>query len=160
MRDLAAVLTEALVVVFAVLFAALAWTRRTDPAALARALLAPVMTGAAYLVSELIKSDWQVDRPCRALATIATCPEAGDWSFPSNHATVAGAAAVAVLWSSRTLGALAVAVALVEVASRVFVGGARRRRGGRAHGGCGPSSRRPTTSRSWPRPPPVARPSS
>lgn len=122
LRDLAAVLTEALVVVFGVLFAVLAWTRRTDPAALARALAAPVVTGAAYLVSELIKSGWQVDRPCREITSIATCPEFGDWSFPSNHATIAGAAAVAILWSSRALGALAVVVALVEAASRVFVG--------------------------------------
>jgi membrane-associated phospholipid phosphatase len=122
LRDLAAVLTEALVVVFVVLFAVLAWTRRTDPSALARALAAPVVVGAAYVLSELIKSDWQVDRPCRALTTIATCPEIGDWSFPSNHATIAGAAAVAVLWSSRALGALAVVVALLEAASRVFVG--------------------------------------
>jgi membrane-associated phospholipid phosphatase len=122
LRELATVLTEALVAVFVVLFAALAWTRRTDPAALARALLAPVVTGVAYVVSELIKSGWQVDRPCREIMSIAACPEFGDWSFPSNHATIAGAAAVAVLWSSRALGALAVVVALMEAASRVFVG--------------------------------------
>lgn len=119
LQTVAAVLTEALVGVFAVMFAVLAWTRRADPV---RALLAPVLTGVAYVVSELTKSAWQVDRPCREIATIAACPEHGDWSFPSNHATVAGAAAVAILWSSRVMDTLAVAAALVEAASRVFVG--------------------------------------
>jgi membrane-associated phospholipid phosphatase len=48
------------------------------------------------------KDLWQVERPCRTLAdvaTIAACPEHGDWSFPSTHATIAGAAAVAIVWS-------------------------------------------------------------
>ena len=122
LRGLAAVLTEALVVVLIAILAVLVWTRRGDREALVRSSLAFVVIGIAYLVSETIKSGWQVDRPCRKIATIVTCPEVGDWSFPSNHATIAGAAAVAVLWSSWVLGTLAVVIALVEGASRVFVG--------------------------------------
>jgi membrane-associated phospholipid phosphatase len=68
----------------------------------------------------------RVDRPCRlvpdAAPPIVPCPEPGDWSFPSNHATVAGAVAVAVLWSSLRLGLLLLPVAVAAAASRVVVG--------------------------------------
>ncbi|HYH31282.1 MAG TPA: phosphatase PAP2 family protein, partial [Pseudonocardia sp.] len=99
--------TEAVIGVFAVLFGVLWWrARRGCAAKVARAVLAPVVTALAWVASEAVKDLWQEDRPCRALgevATIVACPEFGDWSFPSNHATIAGAAAVAVLWSSRLL---------------------------------------------------------
>ncbi len=121
-----AVLTEAVVGVFVLMFVALWWrARRGSAVRAARALLAPVVTVLAHVASEVTKSAWQVDRPCRTLgdvATIAACPEFGDWSFPSNHATFAGAAAVAVLWSSGALGLAAVVLALPAAASRVFVG--------------------------------------
>ncbi|MBB5802661.1 undecaprenyl-diphosphatase [Saccharothrix ecbatanensis] len=124
-QSFAAFATEALIVVFAVLFAVVWWRARPGSPARRRAYLAPVVTVLAYLVSEGVKEVWQEDRPCRALGevtTIVPCPEVGDWSFPSNHSAIAGAAAVAVLWSSRALGALAVATALLTAASRVFVG--------------------------------------
>lgn len=125
-QSFAAFATEAVISVFAVLFAVAWWrARRSAPEARHRAYLAPVVTVLAYLVSEGVKAVWQEDRPCRVLgevATIVPCPEMGDWSFPSNHSTIAGAAAVAVLWSSRALGGLAVAAALLAAASRVFVG--------------------------------------
>jgi undecaprenyl-diphosphatase len=67
-----------------------------------------------------------VDRPCRLVAgaapPIVPCPEFGDWSFPSNHATVAGAVTVAVLWSSLRLGLLLLPIAAAAAASRVVVG--------------------------------------
>jgi hypothetical protein len=62
------------------------------------------------------KDLWQVERPCRTLAdvaTIAACPEHGSWS---------GAAAVAIAWSGARVGWGAVGVALFAAASRVFVG--------------------------------------
>lgn len=125
-QSLLAVLTEAVVGLFAVLFAVLWWrARHGPPTARRRALLAPVVTVLAYLVSEAVKAAWQQDRPCRVLpeaVPIVECPELGDWSFPSNHSTIAAAAAVAVLRSSRVLGAVAVAAALFAAASRVLVG--------------------------------------
>ncbi|WP_158846022.1 phosphatase PAP2 family protein [Saccharothrix deserti] len=125
-RSFAAFATEAVLGVFAVLFAVVWWrARHGPPEPRHRAFLAPVMTVLAYSVSETVKVAWREDRPCRVLgevATVVSCPEVGDWSFPSNHSTVAGAAAVAVLWSSRALGALALTVALMAAASRVFVG--------------------------------------
>lgn len=118
--------TEAVIVVFAIMFAMLWWRARRDSAAtMARVVLAATLTVLAYLVSQTIKETWQVDRPCRffdEIATIASCPEFGDWSFPSNHATISGAAAVAILWSSGRLGAAAAGMALLAAASRVFVG--------------------------------------
>lgn len=125
-QSFAAFATEAALGCFAVLFAVVWWrARHGSREAQHRAYLAPVVTVLAYLVSEGVKVAWREDRPCRALGevtTIVPCPEVGDWSFPSNHATIAGAAAVAVLWSSRALGASAVAAALLTGASRVFVG--------------------------------------
>lgn len=126
LREFAAFGTEAVLGLFAVLFAVVWWrARHGPPAALHRALLAPAVTVLAYVVSECVKAVWQEDRPCRVLgrvATVAPCPEFGDWSFPSNHATLAGAAAVAILWSRPVLGALALVTALLTAASRVFVG--------------------------------------
>lgn len=125
-RVLGAIATEAVIGVFAVLFLLLWWrARRGSAAAMARAVLAPVVTVLAYAVSETVKEVWQEDRPCRALgdvATIVACPEFGDWSFPSNHSTIAGAAAVAILWSGVRLGVLALGLAGLAAASRVFVG--------------------------------------
>ncbi|MEU6896115.1 phosphatase PAP2 family protein, partial [Streptomyces sp. NPDC046557] len=45
-----------------------------------------------------------------------------DWSFPSNHSALAAAAAVALLYVSRRLGAAALTAAVLMAASRVWVG--------------------------------------
>ncbi|WP_433273644.1 phosphatase PAP2 family protein [Actinosynnema sp. CS-041913] len=122
-RAAAGLLTDAVFGVFAVALAFL-WWRSSTPDRV-RVLLAPVAVGLAYGLSEVVKGVWEVDRPCRVLGsspTIVECPEWGDWSFPSNHATVAGAAAVAILWCDRRLGVVAVVVAVFAAASRVFVG--------------------------------------
>ncbi len=98
-RQAAEVWTEAGLLVFGALFV-LAWwrSRRGDARAFAIAVLAPVATGVAYVCSELLKSGVTEERPCRAVAaalpSLAECPPTGDWSFPSNHATLAGASAV------------------------------------------------------------------
>ncbi len=44
------------------------------------------------------------------------------WSFPSNHAAIAAAAAVALLFVSRLLGAVAGVAAVAMAGSRVWVG--------------------------------------
>jgi membrane-associated phospholipid phosphatase len=64
------------------------------------------------------------DRPCRSLrvTTLEACPAPGDWSFPSNHAAIAAAAAVALLFVSRRLGAVAAVAACAMAVSRVWVG--------------------------------------
>lgn len=56
------------------------------------------------------------------MITLEACPAPGDWSFPSNHATLAAAAAVA-LWSvSARLGVIATIGATAMAVSRVWVG--------------------------------------
>ncbi|WP_433498436.1 phosphatase PAP2 family protein [Sphaerimonospora sp. CA-214678] len=100
-------------------------TVRRDPRALALALLGPVATVTAYLCSELIKSILRMPRPCwpsGETLIIATCPEAGDWSLPSNHATFAAAAATALVIAWRRMIVIAPALAVIAAASRVFVG--------------------------------------
>lgn len=117
--------TEAVLAVYLAAFALLWWRARarTTPV-VARALAAPVVTVLAYALSEAAKGWKAVDRPCRLVPapTIAPCPEVGDWSFPSNHAAVAGAVAVAVLWSAVRLGMAVLVLAAAAAASRVIVG--------------------------------------
>lgn len=119
--------TEAGLLLFAALFAAAWWrARRGSPHAFAIAALAPLATAVAYVCSELLKSAFTQERPCRAVAdatvSLADCPPPGDWSFPSNHATIAGAAAVALALVRRTLLWLTAPLALLMAFSRVFVG--------------------------------------
>ncbi|SHE64650.1 phosphatase PAP2 family protein [Streptoalloteichus hindustanus] len=118
--------TDGVMALFAVLFLAAWWrARRGDGRAMALALLGPVVTVAAYAVSELSKTVIQEERPCRAVAgvlTLAECPPPGDWSFPSNHATFAAAAAAALVVAWRRTAWVVVPAAVAAAFSRVFVG--------------------------------------
>ncbi|MFF3089164.1 phosphatase PAP2 family protein [Streptomyces nojiriensis] len=113
---------------FGVLFAGVWWRSRGRGAArpVALALLAPVATAVAYGASELVKYTVDEERPCRsvagAAASLVPCPGPGDGSFPSNHAALAGAAAVALAMAVRRLAPLTVPLALLMAFSRVFVG--------------------------------------
>lgn len=119
--------TQAILLVFFAMIV-LAWwrARRASGRAMALALLAPVVTVVAYLISEVIKSVVHEERPCRAVARIMTpvssCPDPGDWSFPSNHSVLAAAAAVALVIAWRRLTLILPFVALLEAFTRVFVG--------------------------------------
>ncbi|MCL8017725.1 phosphatase PAP2 family protein [Streptomyces sp. AS02] len=119
--------TQAGLLLFAALFVTTWWRARGDSArAFAIAVLAPLATAVAYVCSEVLKSLVTQERPCRAVpdatAPLSACPPPGDWSFPSNHATIAGAAAVAVALTRRTLLWLTAPLALFLAFSRVFVG--------------------------------------
>ncbi|MEW2435701.1 phosphatase PAP2 family protein [Streptomyces caniferus] len=110
---------------FAVLML-LGWWRARHGASrtMALALAAPVVVVTAFLADDLVKTFFDEQRPCRTLhaVTLEACPGPGDWSFPSNHATIAAAAAVALLLCDRRLGRIAVPAALLMAASRVWVG--------------------------------------
>lgn len=126
-QHLMEVWTELGLLLFAVLFIAAWWrARRGDPRALAVAVLAPLGTAVAYVCSELIKSGIDEERPCRAVAgalpSLVDCPAYGDWSFPSNHATIAAAAAVGLALAWPRIGWLTVPMAILMAFSRVFVG--------------------------------------
>jgi len=78
----------------------------------------------AYAASETAKALLTQARPCARWAGAADCPPAGDWSLPSNHATVAVAAAVVVALATRSARATwaAVVLALLVAAGRVLEG--------------------------------------
>ncbi|MGP3686870.1 phosphatase PAP2 family protein [Streptomyces sp. IBSNAI002] len=120
--------TEYGLLLFGVLFLAVWWRSRARAGsrAVTLAVLAPAATAAAYVASELVKSTVDEERPCRAVAgaaaSLVPCPPTGDWSFPSNHAAIAGAAAVALAMAVRRLVLLTVPLALLMAFSRVFVG--------------------------------------
>lgn len=111
---------------FAVLMLIVWWRARpAGSAAMAAALSAPVTVLVAFLVNDGIKSLFDEQRPCRTLhtVTVEACPALGDWSFPSNHSAIAGAAAVALLLADRRIGlTYAVPVAVLMAASRVWIG--------------------------------------
>ncbi|PRH81050.1 hypothetical protein C6N75_00775 [Streptomyces solincola] len=124
---LAEVWTEAGLLLFGVLFLVGWWRARAfDSRLLAIAVLAPLGTAFGYVVSELLKSVITEERPCRAVAgaapSLVTCPPYGDWSFPSNHSAIAGAAAVALVLAWRALVWLTIPMAVLMAFSRVFVG--------------------------------------
>ncbi|MFJ6570744.1 phosphatase PAP2 family protein [Streptomyces sp. NPDC091292] len=111
--------------VFAVLIVAAWWrARRQNTSVAVRALAAPAIVLVAYGVDYAIKLIVREDRPCQSLriTTLEACPGPGDWSFPSNHAALATAAAVALYFVSRRLGAVALVAAAALAASRVWVG--------------------------------------
>ncbi|GGZ12378.1 phosphatase PAP2 family protein [Streptomyces inusitatus] len=119
--------TEAGLLLFGVLFVVMWWRARGGTTTeIAVAVLAPIATAIGYVVSESLKTVFDEERPCRtvteAVGSLATCPPVGDWSFPSNHSAIAGAAAVALLLVRPKLAWLTVPMALLMAFSRVFVG--------------------------------------
>ncbi|MBW8487727.1 phosphatase PAP2 family protein [Actinomadura parmotrematis] len=118
--------TDAGMLLFAALFVAGWWRARGLGArAMALALAAPAVVVGACLVSESAKGVLREERPCRAVAhavTIAACPAPGDWSFPSNHSTIAAASAAAIVVAWRRWAPVVVPLALLMAFSRVFVG--------------------------------------
>ncbi|EPH40918.1 hypothetical protein STRAU_5999 [Streptomyces aurantiacus JA 4570] len=126
-QHLAEVWTELGLLLFGVLFVVAWWrARRGDPRAVAVAVLAPLGTALAYVISETAKSFVDEERPCRAvsgaLKPLVECPPHGDWSFPSNHSTIAGAAAVGLALAWPRIAALTLPMAVLMAFSRVFVG--------------------------------------
>ena len=118
--------TDLFLAVFAVLFLAAWWRSRSiGPRSVGLALFAPVVTVIAYGVSRTVKAFVEQLRPCQAmtdLTTIATCDAVGDWSFPSNHSAIAGAAAAAIIIVWRKMAPVAAVCAVLEAFSRVLVG--------------------------------------
>src|SRR5699024_3849560 len=104
-----------------------AWwrARSRSSRAVGLALFAPAATIIAYLASRTVKLFFEQMRPCQAmtdLSTIATCDPIGDWSFPSNHAAIAGAAAAAIVITWHRMALPVAALAVLEAFSRVLVG--------------------------------------
>jgi membrane-associated phospholipid phosphatase len=110
---------------FAVLMLVAWWRARgAGEARMVRALATPLIVVVVYAVDVLVKSAFAETRPCRTLhvVTVEACPAAGDWSFPSNHAVIAGAAAVAIALTDHRLTRIAAPTAVLMAVSRVWIG--------------------------------------
>ncbi|MFE3742761.1 phosphatase PAP2 family protein [Streptomyces sp. NPDC059134] len=116
--------TYGLLLLGALLLAAWWRARPADQDRAALALAAPLVVVAALVVSTGLKALLREQRPCQTLRTVTVeaCPPVGDWSLPSNHAVLAAAIAVTLLFTDRRLAALAVPAAVAMAASRVWVG--------------------------------------
>lgn len=105
------------------LLAALVLARHRESRRLAGAGWAAAATLVAVAVNQPIGHAVGERRPYASHpGLLHLLPATGDFSFPSDHATMAGAAAVGVLLVSRRLGLLAVVLAVVMAFTRVYVG--------------------------------------
>lgn len=114
------------VLVLALLWARTVWSGwRCRPGAAAGPIVVGFGAGLAYLTSEAVKLVVDQERPCRAFPGVAAwvpCPPAGDWSFPSNHAAVAGALAGGLVLMGSRLAVPAVLTATAVAGLRVAGG--------------------------------------
>lgn len=106
----------------AALLAAWSWLR--DRRAFLTLSSAGIGVVGAYATSELVKLLVAEPRPCRALdiRTVLACPGVGDWSWPSNHATIAAGFAAACIFTSARSAWFVAPVAALVAASRVAAG--------------------------------------
>lgn len=114
-------------VLVAPFFAWLWWRARAtgSPERMAAALLVPAATVVAYVLSEIVKAFVHEQRPCRGLPPeeiVGACPPPGDWSFPSNHSTIAAAVALGGAFAWHKGAPWLAAFAATMGFSRVFVG--------------------------------------
>ncbi|WP_328617165.1 phosphatase PAP2 family protein [Amycolatopsis sp. NBC_00355] len=121
-----AIYTNVGLVLLALLAVVTWWRMRPrDAPRMAAALWVPLAVVLAYGVSNLVKVLVREPRPCiryPAMPTVAICDYATDYSFPSNHVTLAVAAAVALLFAARRTGLVALALTLLVAFSRLYLG--------------------------------------
>ncbi|HVQ88075.1 MAG TPA: phosphatase PAP2 family protein [Actinomycetes bacterium] len=112
------------IVVFAALLVVGWWIARSrDARTMAAALIAPISTVVAVAVNQPIIKAFDHPRPyVLHPAALVLVTKSADPSFPSDHATMAGAVAAGLLLVSWRLGLVAVACAFVMACARVYVG--------------------------------------
>ena len=103
------------------------WARRNNNLeGVVASVLAAVSSGVALGINHFISQAVARARPCHALVAhhhltvIVSC--ARDYSFPSDHAIIAGALAMGLMFVSRRLGAVAVVLAVFLAFARVYAG--------------------------------------
>lgn len=112
-------------VLFAALLLAGWWSARgrNDRGALVAALWAPLGMLLALALNQPLGQAVGEARPYAALPDVLVLVHrTTDFSFPSDHAVMAGAVAAGVLLANRRIGAVAVVAALLMAATRVYVG--------------------------------------
>ncbi|MGW4215019.1 phosphatase PAP2 family protein [Lentzea sp. NPDC004789] len=106
--------------------ALLVWAVRTRrPGVVAQALWVPMSMAVAPAVGLVVKNIAAEPRPCRVVTDVPLllpCEAPTDFSFPSNHTTIAAAFAVSLLLLNRRWGAVAAVFALAMAVGRVLVG--------------------------------------
>ena len=113
------------VALFGLLLVAGWWVarQRRDARAMAAALWAAAGTAAAVLVAQPINHAVAEARPWQSLPHIlALAGHSTDFSFPSDHATMAGAVTAGLLLVNRRLGITAAVAGLLMCCARVYVG--------------------------------------
>jgi undecaprenyl-diphosphatase len=99
--------------------------RQRDGRTAAGVLLVGIGTAIAYGLSEALKLVVDEERPCRVVPgveVIAHCPAMTDWSFPSNHATLAAALAAGITLLRPRLATIALPLAAAVALARVAAG--------------------------------------
>jgi len=112
------------IVVFAGLLVAGWWAGRRagDPRRVAAALAAGGSTLVAVAVNQPIVNTVRAARPYTAQPHILVLADrSSDFSFPSDHATMAGAVAVGLWFASRRIGVVAAVAALLMALTRVYI---------------------------------------
>jgi len=112
------------IVLFAALLVAGWWTARRsgDPRTMAAALLAGTSTLLAVALNQPLVAFVHEARPNTTHpAIVVLAQRSTDWSFPSDHATMAGAAAAGLWFVSRRLGLTAAIAALFMGFARVYI---------------------------------------
>ena len=113
------------VVVFAALLLWSWWSARArrDVRAVAAALWAPIGTLLAVGLNQLVGGSVDEARPYAVLPhVLVLVSRTSDFSFPSDHAVMAGAVATGLWWVDRRLGLVAGLAALAMAFARVYVG--------------------------------------
>jgi membrane-associated phospholipid phosphatase len=110
------------VVLFGLLLLAGWWIARRQGSAMSAALWTPAGMLLAVAVAQPIAAAVDEPRPYTTLHTILVlAAPSTDPSFPSDHATMAGAVAAGLLLVNRRLGLLATAAAALMAFARVYV---------------------------------------
>ena len=120
-------LTVLLIVALALLVGYAGWRawRRSEHVHLVAAVWTVIGSGICVACTLTLKQVFHEARPCLTLTDVTTvqaCPGPTDYSFPSDHTTVAAALAAGLWLIDRRLGAIGTALALAEGFSRVYLG--------------------------------------
>ena len=110
---------------FALLLLASWWLARgaRDVSRVAAALWAPLGALLALALNQPLVNGFQEPRPYATLPhVLLLVSHSSDYSFPSDHAVMAGAVAAGVLLANRRLGVVACLAALLMAFARVYVG--------------------------------------
>jgi membrane-associated phospholipid phosphatase len=99
--------------------------RRSDLEAMTAVAWTGLGTAICLAAGLTLKQAFAEVRPCSAfpqVVTVERCPGLTDYSFPSDHTTLIAALAVGLWLINRRLGMIAVAAALLEGFTRVYLG--------------------------------------